>query len=125
METAELSVSRPTPDALQIRLAGPWLMETGRPPVDSVEQALAAEPPPRQVSFDTAQLKAWDSGLLTFLSRVVEHCTEHGIAIDRAGLPVGVRRLLDLAEKVPERKGARSEERRPWFVARIGAATLN
>ena len=125
MTSAELSLSRPTPDALQIRIAGPWVMTGDRPTIDSVEEALKADPHPQRISFETAQLGEWDSGLLTFLTKVVEECSAAGITIDREGLPTGVRRLLDLAEAVPERKGARSEGTRAGFVTRLGTSVLN
>jgi len=124
MPSSELSVNRPTPDSLQVRLAGPWQMETGLPAVDPVLQALESEPRPRQVTFDAAQLGGWDSGLLTFLVKVAERCSERSIAIDYAGLPAGVSRLLKLAEAVPERQGARGDAARPSRLARIGSAML-
>ena len=40
------------------------------------------------------------------------------------GLPAGLRRLLELAEAVPEKKGARSEAARISFFTRMGNATL-
>jgi len=46
------------------------------------------------------------------------------IALDRAGLPEGVRRLLDLAAAVPERQGARREAMRDPILALIGKATI-
>src|SRR5262245_19792589 len=108
--STQLGFSRPASDTLQISLAGAWEMQAGLPRVDAVQEAIEAEPRPRQVSFDTGALRGWDSGLLTFLVKVGELCAERGIKADRAGLPDGVRRLLDLAEAVPERKGARSSE---------------
>ena len=44
--------------------------------------------------------------------------------IDRAGLPAGIGRLLDLASAVPERQGARrSGEAAPW-LERVGKAAM-
>ena len=51
-------------------------------------------------------------------------CRARGIAEDRGGLPAGLRRLLELAEAVPEKKGARSEAARVSFFTRVGNATL-
>ena len=99
-------------------------MKAGLPRVESVEQALQSGPQPRQVSFDAQKLGGWDSALLTFLNKVAELCAERGITADRSGLPTGVRRLLELAEKVPERKGARSDATRPPLLARIGNGAL-
>jgi phospholipid/cholesterol/gamma-HCH transport system permease protein len=122
-ESTQLRFTRPTPDTLQIALAGDWCMREGVPSSTAVEQELSAAPP-RRVQFDARQLGGWDSALLTFLVRIAELCGQHGITADRSGLPNGVQRLLDLAEAVPERPGARGGAERPSFVARVGLATL-
>jgi phospholipid/cholesterol/gamma-HCH transport system permease protein len=118
--STQLSFSRPASDTLQISLAGPWEMQGGLPRLDSVQEAIESDPRPRQVSFDTHALSGWDSALLTFLAKVGELCAERGITADRSGLPSGVRRLLDLAEAVPERKDARPSSAPPSLLARIG-----
>jgi phospholipid/cholesterol/gamma-HCH transport system permease protein len=46
------------------------------------------------------------------------------ITLDRSGLPEGVRRLLDLAAAVPERREARREAARDSILARIGKAAI-
>jgi phospholipid/cholesterol/gamma-HCH transport system permease protein len=51
-------------------------------------------------------------------------CAAHGITADRSGLPTGVRRLLELADAVPERSGARAETARLSILARIGMGAL-
>jgi phospholipid/cholesterol/gamma-HCH transport system permease protein len=56
--------------------------------------------------------------------RSSEISAARGIASDREGLPAGLRRLLELAEAVPEKEGARSEAARVPFFARIGSATV-
>jgi phospholipid/cholesterol/gamma-HCH transport system permease protein len=122
--STQLTFSRPAADTLQITLAGTWQMRAGLPPVATVEQALAAPPPPRRSAFEARQLGAWDSALLTFLNKVAALCAARGITTDRSGLPSGVRRLLELADAVPERSGARAQERRPAFLARVGTAAL-
>ena len=122
--STQLGFSRPAPDTLQISLVGAWEMKAGLPRMEAVEQALQAAPAPRQVSFDAQKLGGWDSALLTFLNKVVELCAARGISADRSGLPAGVRRLLELAEAVPERKGARAESTRPPLLARIGSGAL-
>ncbi|MEK7230276.1 MAG: ABC transporter permease [Candidatus Binatota bacterium] len=76
------------------------------------------------LSFDTRGLTIWDSSLLTFLSKVAEFCQQQRITMDRSGLPSGIRRLLDLAEAVPERKGARKKTAEPLLLERIGNTTI-
>ena len=53
-----------------------------------------------------------------------EYCRAHGIDQNRDGLPNGLRRLVELAEAVPEKKGARSETTQPSFFERVGTLTL-
>lgn len=122
--STQLTFSRPAADTLQITLAGAWQMRTALPTVATVEEALAAAPPPRRIAFEARRLGAWDSGLLTFLAKVVALCAARGITADRSGLPSGVRRLLELADAVPERSGARSQDARPAFLVRVGTGAL-
>jgi phospholipid/cholesterol/gamma-HCH transport system permease protein len=85
-----------------------------------VRQELERFPKPARVGFDAENLSHWDSSILTFLIEVSEVCRQHGINMDRAGLPTGVRRLLDLAEAVPEKKGARKETVETPFLEQVG-----
>jgi phospholipid/cholesterol/gamma-HCH transport system permease protein len=124
MSASEMTVTRPSSDVLQIRLAGPWKMASGVPDPAEVERSLAEEPRPRRITFDSQSLGDWDSGLLMFLGRVAEVTQKGGLEIDRSGLPKGVQRLLALAEAVPERSGARDEQSRPMFVTRVGLAVV-
>jgi phospholipid/cholesterol/gamma-HCH transport system permease protein len=77
-----------------------------------------------RVSFDTSGLKDWDSRLLTFLTKVNDVCTEKKIELNSDGLPEGARRLLKLASAVPERKGAKKELKREFFVSLLGGKTI-
>jgi phospholipid/cholesterol/gamma-HCH transport system permease protein len=45
---------------------------------------------------------------------------ETGVTVDLAGLPEGAKGLLDLAEKVPERKGAAAGKRSEPLLAHVG-----
>jgi phospholipid/cholesterol/gamma-HCH transport system permease protein len=120
----ELALER-TPDAgLRIRLGGEWRLAAARPGVGEVERALASPPLPRRVEFDARELAGWDSGILTFLSRVLDLCRARGIPEDRSGLPPGVRKLLALAEAVPEREGARGPAPREGLLGRVGSAGI-
>ncbi len=79
---------------------------------------------PKAVAFDTSSLTSWDSGLISFLIQTSEFCRERGIDQNRDGLPNGLRRLVELAEAVPEKKGARSETAKTPFFEHIGMMTL-
>jgi phospholipid/cholesterol/gamma-HCH transport system permease protein len=78
----------------------------------------------RRLAFDSQALTGWDSALLTFLRDIVDECASRGIEVDRRGLPEGVRRLLDLAAAVPERKGARKESIHDSYLVRVGKWTI-
>jgi len=118
-----LSFSRASDATLVVRLAGPWHLQRDMPNAEAVRREIETTLPGR-LTFDTAQLTAWDSGLLTFLIDVSELCRQHHLAAERDGLPSGVQRLLALAEAVPERPGARQGLVVPPWLTRIGAAVL-
>jgi len=120
----EIRFAREAGGSLLIRLVGPWQLSQRVPSSSVVERELASALP-RRIAFDATGLTGWDTSFLTFLIRVSQLCSRHGIAADREGLPAGVRRLLALAEAVPERKGARTEEVDESMLDRIGKATLS
>ncbi len=119
-----LVLDESTSDTLLLRLSGSWTTDAGRPAVEVVDRRLTASPAPRRVVFDAAGLDEWDSALLTFLLRVSALAERNNIAVDRAGLPDGVRRLLALATAVPERKDTAGAARRPSLLTRIGVGAL-
>lgn len=122
MPGAQLAFDRPTAEELVVRLAGPWRMSSGVPDPDTLTSALGAEPAPQRIAFEAGELGAWDSALLIFLTRLAEVASARHIAVDRAGLPSGVQRLMALAEAVPERQGARGSEPRAGLLTRVGLA---
>jgi phospholipid/cholesterol/gamma-HCH transport system permease protein len=119
-----LHCERLTDDTLLLHLAGNWTIHTPAPAVTTVLQQLDASPPVRRLAFETRELAAWDSRLLTFLRQVIEVSSHRQLAVDQQGLPEGVRRLLALAAAVPEREGARRGASRLSWLASIGTTTL-
>jgi phospholipid/cholesterol/gamma-HCH transport system permease protein len=107
--------------SLEIRLSGAWSLRAGLPEAASFQHELDQAPQVKTVAFETAGLVAWDSSVLAFLAEVSELCRARGIEMNRAGLPTGLRRLLELAEAVPEKKGARQEAGEASVLERIGA----
>src|ERR1041384_8777441 len=106
---------------LVVGLSGRWSVESGLPPISEVEQRLGGI---RRIAFDTSGLESWDSGLLAFLTKIVELARARGVEVDLSTLPPGVRRLLDLAQEVPERKDAlRKDIDRP-LLEDVGIATI-
>ncbi len=121
----QISVTRPEHGSLRIRLAGSWKLHHGLPSTEAVRRQLAAQPTLERVSFDTADMTEWDSGLLIFLRSVMEGCRLRSVEADRTGLPSGVCRLLDLAAAVPEAEGTRPPQPRLPLVTRVGQAFLS
>ena len=115
-----LAFSRPDGDLLLVRLSGNWKVGRSLPPVSDLTKRLESEPGIRRLAFDSQELAGWDSGLLTFLSKLFDFCSRAGVQPDPAGLPHGVTRLLALATAVPERKGARRQARRRPLLERLG-----
>jgi phospholipid/cholesterol/gamma-HCH transport system permease protein len=124
-KSGTLSIARLPEDTLLIRIAGEWKLSVTLPSAELVLDQMVMEPVVRKITFDTEELEGFGSGLLTFLTKVSERCTQSGILVDTDGLPQGVQRLLSLASAVPERKGARREGKRVAFLARVGEAALD
>ncbi len=118
-----LALRRPAEDGLTVVLAGRWCLDETLPSHEAVERELSAAL--RRLTFDTAALGDWDSGLLTFLSGVLKACAARGIAVDQDGLTEGVRRLLAMAAAVPEQKVPPRAAAAQSLPARVGAATLD
>lgn len=122
---SELSFSRPSDNTLLVRLAGDWTIGKPISSVEEVQQQVDSGLPVQRLTFDTQDLGRWDSGLITFLLKVIDQCSQRQIDADRTGLPEGVRRLLDLATAVPEKKDARKVALHEPFLVQIGKASMD
>jgi phospholipid/cholesterol/gamma-HCH transport system permease protein len=120
-----LNVTRPTADALCVRLSGQWTIQAALPSSAEVQAQCDASPRVRRLSFEASDLADWDSALLTFLLKLKELCDQRQIAFDQAGLPHGVQRLLALATAVPEHQEARREEKRASLLVWLGQSALD
>jgi len=118
-----LTVTRDVDDVLVVQLAGSWQLESGLPSSSDLERGLVG-PEPTGIAFDTRELGSWDSAILTFLVSVSRLARERGIEVDRSGLPEGLRRLLALAEAVPEKVDARASEDEDAFLERLGGKAI-
>src|SRR5271155_2664870 len=109
---------------LLIKLSGAWHLTRDVPSGALLRKELESVALLKGISFDTSELAKWDSRLIAFLVQTSAACRAHGIDQDRRGLPEGLRRLLELAEAVPEKKGARSEAVKAHFFQRVGNVTI-
>jgi phospholipid/cholesterol/gamma-HCH transport system permease protein len=120
----QVSFERVDSDILLIRLAGRWQLSGGLASSRAVEREMEALPSDARVAFDARDLGDWDSSILTFLTRVSVLSRQRQLPLDRNGLPAGIRRLLDLAEAVPERAGARKAVSQVPVLERLGTGAI-
>src|SRR5215510_2003101 len=123
-DNSQLLFNLAADSTLKVQLRGTWRLRGGLPSATLLEHELESGRQVRGVTFDSRELTSWDSSVLTFLVEVSELCRQRNIPMDREGLPVGVKKLLALAEAVPERKGARREVTEPSFLERVGTSTI-
>jgi phospholipid/cholesterol/gamma-HCH transport system permease protein len=121
----KMSFDKLKDDTLHVRIKGDCRIGEDLPLNADVQTQIVSNPGVRRITFDTNELTEWDSGLLTFLTKVIDQCSQNNIEIEKEGLPKGVQRLLALASAVPERKGARRESVRPPFLEQMGQAALD
>jgi len=126
IETAvdQVSFDHTDHSTLLVRLSGAWRL--GETPSSAVvaecERQLSTQI--RAVAFNADELISWDSSVIVFVVQLSGLCYRHGIHMDRGGLPPGVRRLLALAEAVPEKKGARKEAAKATFLEHVGHTAI-
>jgi phospholipid/cholesterol/gamma-HCH transport system permease protein len=120
---AEISLKRQREGELLVVLSGSWRLASSLPSADELIKQIDPDQVLR-TAFETNELKDWDSGLLTFLIKVNQFCSQNSILLEPEGLPEGARRLLKLAAAVPEREGARRKPRKEAFLDLIGAKTI-
>ena len=123
-EACELSFDRPAGDTLLVRLKGSWTIGHKLPSGAEIQNRIESDPAIRQVAFDAGELSGWDSGLLSFLTKIINQCSTKNITVNQEGLSEGIQKLLQLAFAVPERKGARKEAVREPVLDRIGASAI-
>src|SRR5882672_2386877 len=117
-----LTLTRPAPGALLVELGGTWQVGAATPPATLVECEIDSGHPDH-VRFDTREVVAWDSTLVSFAARVSTSARVAGASVDRSGLPAGVQRLLVLVEATPAQRPPASK-RPPSALARLGLRAL-
>ena len=123
-EAGTLTFERPTGETLLICLSGLWKLSAEIPPITDAQKQIASIPSIRKLAFDARGVTGWDSGLLTFLTKLIAESERRGIETDQAGLPEGVGRLLALAAAVPGRKDTGRPDGHRSLLSMVGAATL-
>src|SRR5262245_15020195 len=119
-----LSVERQLPGRLLLRLSGAGREESEAPSISAVREALFGLPEVKSLAFDAAGLTGWNSRYVAFIRKCAELCRERRVEFQDAGLPEGVRRLLRLAEAVPEKKDVRHIAVKTPILQSLGEGVL-
>ena len=123
-QAATVSLER-HPDGVSIAVGGDWRLGGGhRADTASVFEGIEGLPPGAIVRLRADGLGAWDSALSAFFLKVVETARAGDRTVDLAGLPEGLRSLVELSVAVPEKRDAKREVVTPPFVERVGLATF-
>ena len=111
---------------VEIKLSGDWTLKGEAVDWQGLLTTLSqGREPLAEIAFCSDAVTQWDSRLLTFLLKLHDYAQGQQIRLDTEGLPAGVRRLLQLALTVPERKEARRSEQARPFLYQLGVWTLN
>ncbi len=123
MPSDKLVFDYSTPKTLIITLSGDWQISGGLLPENEVTSQLNSHPDIAQINFKVSQELQWDSGLISFLLRLIRECEQKNIHVAREGLPQEAQKLLALALKVHE-KVIPPQEARESFLERSGEKFL-
>ena len=120
---ADLTATRHDDGTLVVIMGGDWLLSGALPSPDALVDQLRTGA--NRLAFDTTALADWDTAALSFVLRLSGTARNASVPVDTSGLPVGLQRLLRLAEAVPEKADARSDEEDYGVVDWIGLTTLS
>ena len=120
----EVLFEHPSDETLRVILSGPWKLGKDLPSAEVVRQKAQGAPAVRDIGLDAQGVADWDTGLLIFLADLGKFCAAAKIRFTSTGLPQGVTNLLALATAVPEKKDARTAEKRVSFLTHLGTETV-
>jgi phospholipid/cholesterol/gamma-HCH transport system permease protein len=105
---------------LELALAGDWLIGRATADLSEALSTVAALPDGARLRFRTEGIGRWDSTLLTALLRLQDAARERRITVVPDGLPSGARRLLALADAVPDRTDVLHSVQKHDFIRKLG-----
>lgn len=119
-----LVAERKTPEVLLAHLSGNWRQMSMSSELATIRGALSESPPLKALEFDTAGLTGWDSRFVAFIGQCAELARGKDLEVRCGGLPVGVHRLLRLADLLPEKTDAHRVPVKEPFLQRLGERTI-
>jgi phospholipid/cholesterol/gamma-HCH transport system permease protein len=111
------------PKTLLIKLSGDWQISDGLLSTDEVTSQLNSHPDVAQINISVSQELKWDSGLISFLLKLIRECGHKKINVAREGLPQEAQKLLTLALKVHE-ESISSPNASESFLEKTGGKVL-
>ncbi len=118
------AIEQPSADELLIHLSDSGRDRTATPCLSKSYDALRKHPHVKSLFFESSKLTSWDSRLVAFLRTCHEFCESRNIQFHDEGLPQGIRRLLRLAQILPERACSHQAVARAIFLHRLGERTI-
>lgn len=111
-------------EKLVLRLSGVWKLGCGLPDIKEIENLPVEGEGYKSITFDTSGIVGWDSGLMTFLIKVLRFCQTNDIQFDQASLSQDLSSLLSLSQAVPEKEGLGEADSRGNYFHRLGKVSI-
>jgi phospholipid/cholesterol/gamma-HCH transport system permease protein len=124
VSSPNLLVERPSPDTLLIKLSGDIRGQSELLSIGVVRDVMDPTTGARLLLFESAGVSAWDSRFVAFIRKCAELCRTRNVELRDEGLPEGVRRLLRLAQAVPERIDARQVFVKAPLLQKLGEGAI-
>ena len=121
---APVRLETPDDQTLSVHCSGDWAVRHGMPATGDVIQVLDSRPAVTCMAVHAPDLGRWDTSLVSYVAGLESLCRARNIAFDKAELPLGVRRLVDLALAVPEKTGTRRAGAGKSLLVLVGEASL-
>jgi len=112
-----------TPKTLLIKLNGDWQISVGILSTDEINSQLDTHPDIAQINISVSQDLKWDSGLISFLLKLIKECEHKKINVAREGLPQEAQKMLAIALKIHE-KSISSPNASESFLEKTGGKVL-
>lgn len=119
----KIAIEPPADGRITLLLKGAWKLGESNPNAERIVSDMA--PSVREIRIDASGIASYDSALLSFLLKLEAVCAQKQIAVNDAGLPQGVRKLMALANAVPEKKNVRKTSAAPGWLATLGKSVQN
>ena len=120
----KLVVEERASDVLLVKLSGECREQSEPLGIEVVREALDHAKGTKVLSFECAGVIGWDSRFVAFIRNCLELSRARNVEFRDEGLPEGVRRLLRLAQAVPDRIDARLESVKPQLLQKLGERAI-